>query len=148
MWVLNNEMFADSYQQPNCTGVHQRLMPNVDTWFLRCQLGNDTCQQEIFPHYRRPVADEVTLLMKDYEAAEVLEILDTNGPELRMKPEPLLFPITKLEPEEIKDETDLCFSDETDLEEEFSSMQAEEVGIKSRKKKDRPKIQQVEFCLD
>ena len=95
-----------------------------------------------------PVADEVTLLMKDYEAAEVLEILDTNGPELRMKPEPLLFPITKLEPEEIKEETDLCFSDETDLEEEFSSMQAEEVGIKSRKKKDRPKIQQVEFCLD
>ena len=60
----------------------------------------------------------------------------------------MLFPITKLEPEEIKEETDLCFSDETDLEEEFSSMQAEEVGIKSRKKKDRPKIQQVEFCLD
>ena len=69
MWVLNNEMFADSYQQPNCTGVHQRLMPNVDTWFLRCQLGNDTCQQEIFPHYRRPVTDEVTVRAR--RAAEI-----------------------------------------------------------------------------
>ena len=61
MWMLSNEMFSDEYQQPNCTGVHQQLVPNVDTWFLRCQLGNDTCQQEIFPHYRRPVTDEVTV---------------------------------------------------------------------------------------
>ena len=77
-----------------------------------------------------PVADEVTLLMKDYEAAEVLEILDLEGPDPRLRP------ITKLEPEEIKEETDLWGSEESELEEE-------EIQMKNRKKKDIPKTQKV-----
>ena len=79
-----------------------------------------------------PVADEVTLLMKDYEAAEVLEILDLEGPDPRLRP------ITKLEPEEIKEETDLWCSEESELEEE------EEIQMKNRKRKERPKTQKVQ----
>ena len=62
LWVTNNELYnEDDYQQPNCTGIRKHLVPGVDTWFLECQLGDNLCKQEIFPHYRRPLVDEVTV---------------------------------------------------------------------------------------
>ena len=63
-----------------------------------------------------PVADEVTLFMKDFMVSEVLDILDTETPDPLMKAETLLFPITKLEPEQIKEETG--FDEEEDEVEE------------------------------
>ena len=62
LWITNNEYFAsDGYQQPNCTGIRKHVVPGIDTWFLECQLGNNTCKQEIFPHYRRVLVDEITV---------------------------------------------------------------------------------------
>ena len=63
-----------------------------------------------------PVADEVTLFMKDFQVSEVLDILDTETPDPLMKADTLLFPITKLEPEQIKEET--VFDEEEDEEED------------------------------
>ena len=94
-----------------------------------------------------PVADEVTLFMKDFEVSEVLNILQTEGPDSLMKAETLLFPVTKLEPEQIKEETGLD-EDEEEMEmvEEMSELDylssdcKEEVKKgKKMKKKVRPK---------
>jgi len=90
-----------------------------------------------------PVADEVTLLMKDFDVSEVLDILDTEGSDSVTKNEALLFPITKLEPDQIKEEMEVCYSEESDLEEEFSSLQGDnkvEARMRKSKKKERPKI--------
>ena len=94
-----------------------------------------------------PVADEVTLFMKDFEVSEVLNILQPEGPDPLMKAETLLFPVTKLEPEQIKEETGLD-EDEEEMEmvEEMSELNyltsdcKEEVKKgKKVKKKVRPK---------
>ena len=93
-----------------------------------------------------PVADEVTLLMKDFDVSEVLNILDTEGSDSVTKNEALLFPITKLEPDQIKEEMEVCYSEESDLEEEFSSLQGDnkvEARMRKSKKKERPKIPKV-----
>ena len=93
-----------------------------------------------------PVADEVTLLMKDFDVSEVLDILDTEGSDSVTKNEALLFPITKLEPDQIKEEMEVCYSEESDLEEEFSSLQGDnkvEARMRKSKKKERPKIPKV-----
>ena len=97
-----------------------------------------------------PVADEVTLFMKDFEVSEVLDILDTGGPDPLMKAETLLFPITKLEPEQIKEET--SFTEEEEEEEEMSEMEylssdcREERKVKKVKKKVRTKPGKVRQC--
>ena len=100
-----------------------------------------------------PVADEVTLFMKDFEVSEVLNILQTESPDSLMKAETLLFPVTKLEPEQIKEETGLDedeYEEEMEMVEEMSELDylssdcKEEVKKgKKVKKKVRPKPGQV-----
>ena len=68
-----------------------------------------------------PVADEVTLFMKDFEVSEVLDILDTLSPDPVTKAETQLSPVTKLEPEQIKEETAL--DEDEELEEEMSDLE-------------------------
>ena len=99
-----------------------------------------------------PVADEVTLFMKDFQVSEVLDILDTEAPDPLMKAETLLFPITKLEPEQIKEETGFDEDDDEDEEEvveELSDLEylssdcREERKVKKLKKKMRTKAGKV-----
>ena len=68
-----------------------------------------------------PVADEVTLFMKDFEVSEVLDILDTLSPDPLTKAETLLSPVTKLEPEQIKEET--AYDVDEEVEEEMSDLE-------------------------
>ena len=102
-----------------------------------------------------PVADEVTLFMKDFQVSEVLDILDTETPDPLMKAETLLFPITKLEPEQIKEETGFDEDDDEDEEEvveELSDLEylssdcREESKVKKVTKKVRTKAGKVRRC--
>ena len=96
-----------------------------------------------------PVADEVTLFMKDFGVSEVLDILDTGGPDPLMKAETLLFPITKLEPDQIKEETGFDEDEEEVEEDEMSELEylssdcREEHKVKKVKRKVRTKPSKV-----